>query len=182
MSNYIVGINGELYHHGIKGMKWGVRRYQNKDGSLTPAGKKRLSDNAGWYMNPKRDDRRTKNRKAVSEQYVNEQNKLLRKLGDDRNSDKSIEAQAKLWNSFIDKYADATLKDFKYANSQAAKDYVKEFYDKDLLYKYDVVDTRTGKTIKKNVIADRETVDLHEMSDIDADGNILVNYKKKRNL
>lgn len=30
-----------IYHHGIKGMKWGVRRYQNKDGSLTPAGKKR---------------------------------------------------------------------------------------------------------------------------------------------
>lgn len=35
----------ELYHHGIKGMKWGVRRYQNKDGSLTPAGKKRYSVN-----------------------------------------------------------------------------------------------------------------------------------------
>jgi hypothetical protein len=33
----------ELYHHGVKGMKWGVRRYQNADGSLTPAGKKRLS-------------------------------------------------------------------------------------------------------------------------------------------
>ena len=31
----------ELYHHGIKGMKWGVRRYQNTDGSLTNAGKKR---------------------------------------------------------------------------------------------------------------------------------------------
>lgn len=34
-------VNNELYHHGVKGMKWGVRRYQNKDGSLTPAGKKR---------------------------------------------------------------------------------------------------------------------------------------------
>ena len=33
----------ELYHHGIKGMKWGVRRYQNKDGSLTLAGKKRYA-------------------------------------------------------------------------------------------------------------------------------------------
>lgn len=31
----------ELYHHGIKGMKWGVRIYQNKDGTLTNAGKKR---------------------------------------------------------------------------------------------------------------------------------------------
>lgn len=33
----------ELYHFGIKGQRWGVRRYQNKDGSLTPAGKKRAS-------------------------------------------------------------------------------------------------------------------------------------------
>lgn len=43
--------NKELYHFGTKGMKWGVRRYQNADGSLTDAGKKRYSrdqmENAG---------------------------------------------------------------------------------------------------------------------------------------
>lgn len=36
--------NTELTHWGVKGQKWGVRRYQNKDGSLTPAGKKRIKD------------------------------------------------------------------------------------------------------------------------------------------
>lgn len=36
------GYSSELYHHGILGQKWGVRRYQNKDGSLTPEGKKHV--------------------------------------------------------------------------------------------------------------------------------------------
>lgn len=39
-------MDGDLYHHGIKGQRWGIRRFQKKDGSLTPAGKKRYSDDA----------------------------------------------------------------------------------------------------------------------------------------
>ena len=45
MSNYYVQRSPEyLEHHGILGMKWGVRRYQNKDGSLTPEGRARYGD------------------------------------------------------------------------------------------------------------------------------------------
>ena len=42
-------VSNELYHHGIKGQKWGVRRFQNEDGSLTTAGKARHGDPSQSY-------------------------------------------------------------------------------------------------------------------------------------
>ena len=35
-------MDDELMHYGIKGQKWGIRRYQNEDGSLTSAGRKKI--------------------------------------------------------------------------------------------------------------------------------------------
>lgn len=52
--------NNSLAHWGIKGMKWGRRRYQNADGSLTPAGKKRYDDSHEDY-------RRAHDNKKVSQ-------------------------------------------------------------------------------------------------------------------
>ena len=47
MTTWICTRTDELQHHGIKGQRWGIRRFQNKDGSLTPAGRRRYDDGDG---------------------------------------------------------------------------------------------------------------------------------------
>lgn len=73
---YIVSSN-ELYHHGILGQKWGVRRFQNPDGSLTEAGKKRYFakyDKSSYELNEK--GKRIENREYLN-RYTNNKRESL---------------------------------------------------------------------------------------------------------
>lgn len=51
-------MNNHLYHHGIKGQKWGIRRFQNEDGTLTPAGIKRYHYNESANIMPQKGQNR----------------------------------------------------------------------------------------------------------------------------
>lgn len=81
-----------IRHYGIKGMKWGVRRFQNKDGTLTAAGKKREAAKSARDANRAEiQDRKEayKNRRTLSDEEISsrvrrlEQEKRLKSLTED---------------------------------------------------------------------------------------------------
>lgn len=75
---YIAGypVSDELYHQGIKGQRWGIRRYQNLDGTLTPAGKARYGKDISSISDSKLNRQMQRNQFAnsyrINEHFRNE--------------------------------------------------------------------------------------------------------------
>ena len=87
----------EIHHHGIIGQKWGVRRYQNKDGSLTPAGKKHLEKKDTKWAHKNYERIASKARKDVSKELDRYANWLL-------TTPSSVTSNGKLSASTINAY------------------------------------------------------------------------------
>ena len=71
MNEYIITRSNELAHFGIKGQKWGVRRYENEDGTLTEAGKIRYGTSNGGSGNEKLAKKYAKSVKQLKKAYEN---------------------------------------------------------------------------------------------------------------
>lgn len=128
-----------LQHHGVKGQKWGVRRYQNKDGSLTALGEKRM----GIKSSP---DKKTiedlKDRRAARWLNIVKQRQDMRQEALDRANNRSIErAKMKLAKQKAqDESADQE------ANRKLLKEKLKQ--DKEV-QKQDALDRATNRKLSK---------------------------------
>lgn len=96
--------NNQIWHWGVKGMKWGVRRYQNADGSLTDAGKRRYSNDVAANAKKKKDNRLPEEGLNDPNRWVKEDRERTKRVVDSGNqmagnlktlNDKSMQIQAR---------------------------------------------------------------------------------------
>ena len=123
--------NDELYHHGIKGQKWGIRRFQNPDGSLKDAGKKRYITST-LKRNEKRYGEENSRRQINKEKYERLKNRA-RKAKEKGNADKAAALNAK--SEKYKKLMNTSIKEMKAAESANWKTVAKAIeagYDVDI--------------------------------------------------
>ena len=109
--------NTQLYHHGIKGQRWGVRRFQNKDGSLTPKGKKRYSDSPD-LQRQKDDVKKANSAMLTSKAALNSASNKYNFLPTNKNWEAYEKASAK----YLEDKAKYDHADLKYkTNKEAAR-------------------------------------------------------------
>lgn len=157
--------NNELYHHGIKGQRWGVRRFQNEDGSLKPAGEKRYSrsDKIREARSIKKayDEHREKMDKAsnkIEETYWNLMNK------EDKNGNYIYEDPFKYGEKFPKGKKDV-FKAKEYVKAEQEYESLKKKVDQILKGKSlseieKTASMKTGKEIGTNVLKTAGTITL----------------------
>lgn len=90
----------ELYHHGVKGQKWGIRRYQNDDGTLTAEGKKRYGVESVSEMSKETLKQYQADRKAAAKEAIKDL------------KSKKLKAYSDIGSDYVtDKYGNMTLAD-----------------------------------------------------------------------
>lgn len=124
--DYIINKN-ELYHHGIKGQKWGIRRYQNEDGTLTEAGKKRYGS-AGAEMLTAKSEYKKAN-KEYNKSFNRAYNKSYQSFS---LSKKKREAGNERWEDAYDKADAVRAAKQKY---KSAKEHARDIQVKENLQK-----------------------------------------------
>lgn len=118
-----------LTHHGIKGMKWGIRRYQNKDGSLTSAGREHYGTGEGNKKSGSKDDKYASVKKAASRGGIIgglvERARVKRK----EKAAKKAEAKAEKQSKVEEKKQSYQVKRFVNKDGSLTSEGVKKYFD-----------------------------------------------------
>lgn len=144
---YIIPSNSDLIHYGILGMKWGVRRYQNVDGTLTDKGRQRYStsslknaykiDNAGGFLtksNPKNRQEEYNIERKLAKQTKGYKNLWLTDVSElKKQKEKNDKIIEKIREKRSPEAAGAFLKDLGYEDTPAGREEIlKMFNSKEL--------------------------------------------------